>query len=153
MRCLYCDSEATVKNGHVKGLQRYKCKECGYQFTKETCRHSSFLDRVLALTLYLSGLPRSMASQLVGISAKSVAWWSTRYRKANPLYELRGRGIVQEIGLVQEVATDEILQCLNKKSMFSETGKLLVITPGGLAADNVVIVVRKPPPASARDHY
>ena len=44
MRCLKCGSEAIVKNGRMKGLQRYKCKQCTYQFTQEapSCREGLF---------------------------------------------------------------------------------------------------------------
>jgi transposase-like protein len=32
MNCPQCQSSQTVKNGTRKGLQRYKCKDCGRQF-------------------------------------------------------------------------------------------------------------------------
>jgi len=36
MKCTNClTEEQPVKNGIHKGHQRYKCKECGYQFTRE----------------------------------------------------------------------------------------------------------------------
>jgi hypothetical protein len=31
--CKRCGSEASVKSGRVRGLQRYRCKACGYHFT------------------------------------------------------------------------------------------------------------------------
>ena len=31
--CKKCSSKTYVKAGHVRGMQRYKCKECGCQFT------------------------------------------------------------------------------------------------------------------------
>ena len=34
MNCKYCDSENVVKNGSVKGVQVYKCKNCGHRFTE-----------------------------------------------------------------------------------------------------------------------
>lgn len=33
-KCYKCGSKQIVKNGKVFGGQRYKCKACGYQFTK-----------------------------------------------------------------------------------------------------------------------
>ncbi len=35
MKCLKCGSSKKVKNGVLKGVQRYKCKECGYNYTVE----------------------------------------------------------------------------------------------------------------------
>lgn len=32
MRCLVCGSTHTKKNGTRKGVQLYKCQDCGYQF-------------------------------------------------------------------------------------------------------------------------
>lgn len=32
MQCKYCESENIVKNGTVKGVQVYKCKNCGHRF-------------------------------------------------------------------------------------------------------------------------
>ena len=33
-RCKRCGSEEQVKNGFMKGLQRYRCKACGLNFTE-----------------------------------------------------------------------------------------------------------------------
>src|SRR4029453_15384431 len=33
LRCKRCGSEEHVKNGFMKGLQRYRCKACGLSFT------------------------------------------------------------------------------------------------------------------------
>lgn len=32
MKCLVCGSTHTKKNGVRKGVQLYKCQDCGYQF-------------------------------------------------------------------------------------------------------------------------
>ncbi|WP_407651239.1 transposase-like zinc-binding domain-containing protein [Candidatus Bandiella euplotis] len=31
--CKKCSSSKYVKNGNIRGMQRYKCKECGCNFT------------------------------------------------------------------------------------------------------------------------
>ena len=56
LKCLKCGSEGAYKYGHMKGYQRYRCKNCGYQFTKTTPRGRPEKDKILALILYLSGL-------------------------------------------------------------------------------------------------
>ena len=137
MTCLKCGSEAIVKNGFMKGLQRYKCKNCSYQFTKNTPRGKPMKDKILALTLYLSGLSMNMIGQIVGVSAQSVMRWLrifySQYAEI-PLPE----------GSVQEVEIDEMHHFLCKKNRLSGSGKYLIIKPGGLLDGNVVIVVRKP---------
>ena len=137
MRCLKCGSEAIVKNGHMKGLQRYKCKQCAYQFTQETPRGKPIKDKILALTLYLSGLSMNMAGQIVGVSAQSVMRWIK-------MFYAKYAELPQPEGLVQEVEIDEMHHYMGKKNMFSGSGKLLIITPEGLLGGNVVIVVRRP---------
>jgi len=34
LRCKRCGAEEHVKNGFMKGLQRYRCKACGLNFTE-----------------------------------------------------------------------------------------------------------------------
>jgi transposase len=121
----------------MKGLQRYKCKQCSYQFTQEAPRGKPFKDKILALTLYLSGLSMNMTGKIVGVSAQTIMRWIkvfyVKYAET-PLPE----------GTVQEVEIDEMHHYLGKKNSFSGSGKLLIITPSGLLDGNVAIVVRKP---------
>jgi transposase-like protein len=137
MICLKCGSDATVKNGYMKGLQRYKCKSCSYQFTQDTPRGKPIKDKILALTLYLSGLSMNMTGQIVGVSAQSVMRWIrifySKYTEM-PLPE----------GSVQEVEIDEMHHFLCKKNAPSGSGKFLIIRPSGFLDGNVAIVVRKP---------
>ena len=52
MHCWKCGSEAFVKNGFMAGAQRYKCKKCGFQFTRDTPHGKALKDKILALVLY-----------------------------------------------------------------------------------------------------
>ena len=33
MKCIKCKSDKSVKNGIVSSRQRYKCNDCGYNYT------------------------------------------------------------------------------------------------------------------------
>jgi len=137
MRCLKCSSEAIVKNGHMKGLQRYKCKQCAYQFTQETPRGKPMKDKILALILYLSGLSMNMIAQIVGVSTQSVMRW----------IKLSMQSMRRSLHLMEIYKKLKLTKCtitLVKKNIFSGSGKLLIITPSSLLDGNVVIVVRKP---------
>ncbi|MYK17384.1 IS1 family transposase, partial [Candidatus Poribacteria bacterium] len=48
MNCPRCKREDAVKNGKVRGSQRYKCKACGFQFTRLTTRGRPPWQRALA---------------------------------------------------------------------------------------------------------
>lgn len=47
LKCLKCGCRAAHKNGHMKGHQRYKCKNCGCQYTKTTQRGKPEMDKIL----------------------------------------------------------------------------------------------------------
>ena len=46
LRCKRCGSEEHVKNGFMKGLQRYRCKACGLNFTDTPPRGMPLRDQL-----------------------------------------------------------------------------------------------------------
>ena len=50
--CPRCQHIHFVKNGFVNEKQRYKCKNCHYQFTRKTPRGKPKTHKTLALLLY-----------------------------------------------------------------------------------------------------
>ena len=51
MICRKCGSENNVKYGKMNNMQRYKCKDCGFQFTKEVGNGRSESERNQAIAL------------------------------------------------------------------------------------------------------
>ena len=53
-KCKSCGSEKTVKNGKVDGKQRYKCKECGYNYREgdERTNEKVAAKKALCILLY-----------------------------------------------------------------------------------------------------
>jgi len=55
--CKNCKSESVVKNGFVRGKQRYHCKECGYNFVEGDERTNEKIalshSRILILSRFL----------------------------------------------------------------------------------------------------
>ena len=52
-----CNSSVNVKSGKIKGRQRYRCKECGCNYSvemKSTAKPKSV--KIQALHMYLEGL-------------------------------------------------------------------------------------------------
>ena len=68
LRCKRCGSEVHVKNGFMKGLQRYRCKACGLNFTDTPPRGMPLRVKVPAVLLYLSGLSMNRTAELLGVS-------------------------------------------------------------------------------------
>ncbi|MBF0403726.1 MAG: IS1 family transposase, partial [Nitrospirae bacterium] len=67
MNCPKCKSERNVKNGIVHRQQRYKCKECGCNFTKSKKKGYSMRTKIIALALYLSGVSMTMTGKIIGV--------------------------------------------------------------------------------------
>ena len=132
-----CGSEAFVKNGFMAGAQRYKCKKCGFQFTRETPHGRPMKDKILALVLYLSGLSMNAIGNIIGVSTQSIMRWIRMfYDKFIPQNEIETK--------FDEIEIDEMYSYINKKKIQSGSGRLLIITLEGFSAGDVVIVVPKP---------
>ena len=57
MACPRCGSAAYCNNGIIQGRQRYRCKQCQYNYTVAQSSHVKPPEtRQLALDLYLEGM-------------------------------------------------------------------------------------------------
>ena len=82
MNCTRCNSQSIVKNGNVRGLQRFRCKECRYNFSaelKSTAKPMTMKRH--ALTLYLEGLGFNSIGRILGVSHVSVMNWIKMFGK------------------------------------------------------------------------
>ena len=138
--CIKCDSQACVKNGRLHNSQRYKCKNCGYQFTKMTPRGKPKKDKIIALLLYLSGLSMTMTAKIVGVSTQSVMRWIRQW------YEDYAKDFIDEQASknFEEIEIDEMHHFITKKNSLSGYGKLLIIPVELSSGGYVEIVVQKP---------
>lgn len=76
IRCRRCGEERYVKNGIVRGKQRYKCKGCGCNFTEVTPRGKPAAMKALAVLLYGYGnMTYGMLADIFGVSNVSVYRW------------------------------------------------------------------------------
>jgi transposase-like protein len=77
MNCPQCNSSNTVKSGKIKDKQRYKCRECGYNYysveIKSTAKPKPL--KKLALHLYLEGLDFRSIGKILEVSNASVLKW------------------------------------------------------------------------------
>jgi transposase len=116
-RCKGCGSEERVKNGFMRGKQRYRCKGCGLNFTDTPPRGTPLPVKVTAVLLHVSGLSMNRTAKLVGVSVSSVQDWIERFAKAYAQKpEPEGRALVVEL--------DEMWHCLKKRPTSSGSGRL-----------------------------
>ena len=137
LKCLKCGSKDAYKYGHMKGYQRYRCKNCGYQFTKTTPRGRPEKDKILALILYLSGLSMNATGRILGVTAQSVMRW---------IRKMYDRFITEkpDISEVKEVEMDEMHHYYQKKLKNCGSGKLLIIEAKTASGGLLDIVIQKP---------
>lgn len=81
-KCIKCHSENIVKNGIVSGWQRYKCKDCGYQFTKLAPAGKPIFLKLIVHHLYVAGLSMRKIAGITGVTAQSISRWIKKWHQA-----------------------------------------------------------------------
>lgn len=127
IKCIKCGSTSFVKNGTVFGTQRFLCKSCGYQFTKGAPAGKSIFVKLIAHSLFLSGLSMRAVGPIVGVTVQSVSRW---LKKWHPTY-------MREIGA---------------KSQISNTNKKELLSHLNLDEDDEIMVISTPLPSGATIH-
>ena len=77
MRCVYCGSEKTVKNGKSnQGKQRRLCKECGKIFVENPeRRHYPDNLKKIAIRLYTDGVEIAVIARSLEVPYETVRSW------------------------------------------------------------------------------
>ena len=120
MNCPKCKSEERVKNGIVKGRQRYKCMDCSYNYTVEK-RSGEYSDEIKknALHLYLEGLGFRSIGRYLNVSNVAVLNWIKHFG-------VKEKEIQSEVNPVKYVEIDEMHSYIGSKKTAVGYGLLLV---------------------------
>ena len=119
MDCPKCNSSTHKKNGIVDGRQRYKCHDCGYNYSvelKSTASPTSVKRQ--ALQLYLEGLGFRSIGRFLGVSHVSVQKWIKKFGR-----ELEDLKSEKEISIVE---MDEMHTYIGNKKNIAGYGLLLI---------------------------
>ena len=135
MECKKCGGKEHSKNGFVKGHQRYKCKNCGYQFVPTLRKGFDEQTKSIACLLYISGLSLRTIARLLHTSATSVLSWVRKFALEN--YEKPQPNSDAVI-----IQIDEMWHFLHLKKTNFGYGKLIVLIQDSLLIGNVAIVIR-----------
>ena len=135
--CKKCGSSHYVKNGKVRGKQRYRCKECGYNFVEGDERVKvSPLGRALALLLYGTGRASyGFIAKLFNVSRTTVLYWIRSEVKKLPEPQVDVE--------IKEVQLDEICHFINKKNKKYGYGEPWIVLQTELSDGLLVIVLLK----------
>ncbi len=140
LRCKRCGSERQVKNGLMRGQQRYVCKECGLNFTDTPPRGKPLALKAAAVLLYVSGLSMNRTAKLLGVSTPTVQAWLEQFAAVYAQRpEPEGRAVVIEL--------DEMWHYVKKSQSHSGSGRLGIVLQASWWTGNAAVVTR--PPASA----
>src|SRR5918911_126852 len=139
LRCKRCGSGEHVRNGLMRGLQRYRSKACRLNFTDPPPRGMPLRVKVTAVPLYLSGLSMNRTAKLLGVSTPSVMTRIERFAEAYAQKpEPEGQAVVVE--------PDEMWHFLKKSRTSSGSGRLGIALQTGSSTGNWGVVT--PPPSS-----
>ena len=133
LRCKRCGSEEHVRNGLMRGKQRYRRKACGLNSTDAPPRGMPPRVKVTAVLLYLSGLSMNRTAELLGVSTPSVTTWIEQFAKAYAQKpEPEGHAVVVEL--------DEMWHFLKKRPTSSGSGRLGIVLPDGSSTGSWAVV-------------
>lgn len=138
MACRRCSGPQIIKNGFLRGEQRYRCKECSYNFIDKPRPGRPLVKKALAILLYNLGLSFRAIGKLCGVSATTVLNWvrACADEHASKPEPPEGGVVVVEL--------DEMHHYLKKSPANSGSGKLIVVIQGSWLTGSAAIVTRAP---------
>lgn len=139
VKCKNCESGCIVKNGKTREKQRYRCKECGYNFVEGDGRTNEKIAAKKAMCVLLYSLSKASYSMLAKIFD---TWPSLVYRW---IKEAGAKLPDQEVsGQISQMEFDEMWHFIgNKKTNFGSS-KLLTVAHGELLPGCSAIVILQP---------
>lgn len=141
--CKRCKSERAVKNGEVRGKQRYRCKSCGYNFIEGDGRMNESLavKKALAVILYsLSKTSYSMLGHIFGVSRSLTYRWIEEEAAKLP------EPVVS--GTIKEMEFDEMWHFIGSKKTKSGSSRRWIVAQGELLPGWSAVVILQPSSAS-----
>lgn len=133
-KCYKCGSTQIVKNGKVFGWQRYKCKDCGYQFTKSAPAGKPIHIKLLTHLLYSAGFSMRQIADIIGITAQSVSRWIKKWHTAFTAETVSSQNFVK-------VGSKELSKIMN----IAENRQYIVMQDVLSSGAEVFICVKLPP--------
>jgi transposase-like protein len=135
--CKNCGVADYVKNGIVRKLQRYRCKQCGCNFTDTKRRGKPAAMRALVLLLYgMGNMSYRMIGRLLGVSHVSVYEWIRT--EAGKLPEPEVPADIAAVNL------DEMWHFLKKRLKNSGFGEHMTLSVAAPCRGCLVAVMMRP---------
>ena len=137
--CKNCHQNNTIKNGYVRGKQRYKCHDCGYNFVlgDERHQHATELKKALSVILYSLGKSSfGFLAKLFGVSRTTTYYWIRQ------MAETMAEPVIADN--IQAIDFDEMWHFIQSKKRKSGLSKPWIIAQGELLPGYSVVVMLQP---------
>lgn len=137
--CKQCDGKDFVKNGCVRGQQRYRCKSCGLNFVvgDKRVKEDSAIKRAFAVILYSLGKSSyGFIAKLFGVTRPAVQKWLRR--EANLL------GAPEIPATIEEMEFDEMWHFIGSKKTNSGSSRPWIVLHGELSPGFSAVVMLQP---------
>ena len=136
--CKNCKSKRVVKNGIVRGKQRYKCKECDYNFVAGDGRTNEKIAAKKAMCVLLYSLSKASYNGLARIFD---TWPSLVYRW---IVEAGAKLPDETVpGDIKHMEFDEMWHFVGSKKEKYGSSKRLIVADGELWPGFSVVVILK----------
>jgi transposase-like protein len=132
--CPKCRNKHTIKSGMVQGEQRWKCKECSFQYTRIIPRGRPVWQKSLAVFLYSYGVSLHAIARMFDVQASTVLKWVRIYAKDHNVTPENGSIKMlnlAEMGAHLKDATDN-----NSSTLFISINDEIFKEGAGIAIDN-----------------
>ena len=113
MQCPKCRCSVRIKNGIVRGLQRYKCKECDCNYTTSSLSRTPVEKRAECIQLYLEGVGFRGISRITGVHHTTVMRWVRKL--GDDIEKFRKHTATGEVEPVSIMELDEMWHFVQKK--------------------------------------
>ncbi len=144
--CKKCGNEKIIKNGRVRGKQRYKCQACGYNFVEGDARKGGqdlAVKRALAVILYsLSKASFRFLGKLFNVSPTTAYNWIRKEADALPEPEVPGD--------IKEIEFDEMWHFTGSKKTKDGSSRRWTVCTGEPLPGLSVVVMLKPSRGSTK---
>ena len=125
MHCKKCDKSLVVKNGFVRRKQRYRCKECLYNFVEgdERVRQENVVKRAFVIILYsMSKGTFNFLGKLFKVSPTTIYNWVRKEAEMLPFPDIKNS--------IQEVEIDEMWHFVQSKKTSAGSKKRWIVAQG-----------------------
>ena len=120
-KCKRCGSQTRIKNGIVQTRQRYKCKDCAYNYIDGDKRQKyTIKDKLKVIKLYLENNGIRTIERLTGIYNSQISKWILSFTKEIKDKLLKVQNNIHSAKDISVLEIDELCTYIKKSQRMEE---------------------------------